>query len=113
MQGQYLAAISSWLTEQQEAMIQLLSELVNIDSGSYDKAGVDAVGSRLAGFFSEHGIEVSTTPNEHFGDILRATTGNVLQDGGRHNVLLMGHRDTVFPKGEAGRRPFSLTNGRG
>lgn len=112
MQGQYVAAISSWLIEQQEAMIQLLSQLVNIDSGSYDKAGVDAVGSRLAGFFSEHGIKVSTTPNEHFGDILRATTGNVLQDGGRHNVLLMGHRDTVFPKGEAGRRPFSLTNGR-
>jgi glutamate carboxypeptidase len=86
MQTQHVAAISGWLAEQQGAMIQLLSELVNIDSGSYDKAGVDAVGSRLADFFSGHGIEVTATPNEHFGDILRATTGNVLQDSGRHNV---------------------------
>jgi len=112
MQAQQSAAISGWLVEQQEAMIELLSELVNIDSGSYDKTGVDAVGSRLTEFFSGHGIEVTASPNEHFGDILRATTGNVLQDCGRHNVLLMGHRDTVFPKGEARRRPFSLMNGR-
>jgi glutamate carboxypeptidase len=27
-------------------------------------------------------------------------------------ILLMGHRDTVFPKGEAGRRPFTVRDGR-
>ena len=36
-----------WLGRQQGAMLALLEELVNIDGGSYDKAGVDAVGARI------------------------------------------------------------------
>ena len=43
MHMQVSQAITHWLGEQQEAMVQLLADLVNIDSGSYDKAGVDAV----------------------------------------------------------------------
>jgi len=105
-------AITRWLGEQQEAMVDLLAELVNIDSGSYDKAGVDAVGARLTQFFSEHGIEVSVTPNAAFGDILRAEIGDVRRGEQRHNILLLGHRDTVFPKGEASRRPFHIQDGR-
>ncbi|GGB12031.1 peptidase M20 [Brucella endophytica] len=106
------AAISSWLAAQQNAMIQLLSELVNIDSGSYDKAGVDAVGAQLESFLIDHGISVTTTPNVHFGNILRAANGNPGSDSDRHAILLMGHRDTVFPKGEAARRPFHISGDR-
>ncbi|WP_425287430.1 hypothetical protein [Paramesorhizobium deserti] len=105
-------AISTWLAEQQGSMVKLLSELVNIDSGSYDKAGVDAVGARLAGFLAKQGLAVTTTPNAHFGDILRAATESARDDRGRHNILLMGHRDTVFSKGEASRRPFTVEAGR-
>lgn len=112
MHTQVSQAITHWLGEQKEAMVELLADLVNIDSGSYDKAGVDAVGSRLIRFFSEHGIEVSVSPQAEFGDILRAETGDVRRDGSRHNILLMGHRDTVFPKGEVSRRPFSIKDGR-
>jgi glutamate carboxypeptidase len=112
MHTQDSQAITHWLGEQQEAMVRLLADLVNIDSGSYDKAGVDAVGARLIQFFSEHGIEVSVTPHAEFGDILRAETGDVHRGEQRHNILLMGHRDTVFPKGEASRRPFSVKDGR-
>lgn len=104
--------ISRWLQEQQEAMVRLLSDLVNIDSGSYDKAGVDDVGVRLTGFLSEHGIETSVTSNADFGDILRADLGGVRRNGQRNNILLLGHRDTVFPKGEVSRRPFKIENGR-
>lgn len=105
-------AITRWLGEQQDAMVRLLAELVNIDSGSYDKAGVDAVGARLTQFFSEHGIEVLVTPHAEFGDILRAQIGDVRRGEDRHNILLLGHRDTVFPKGEASRRPFHIQDGR-
>jgi acetylornithine deacetylase/succinyl-diaminopimelate desuccinylase-like protein len=28
------------------------------------------------------------------------------------SILLMGHRDTVFPKGEVARRPFTIEGGR-
>ena len=50
------AAITDWLAAQKEAMLALLAEVVNIDSGSYDKAGVDAVGARFVRFFEEHGL---------------------------------------------------------
>ena len=39
--------LCGWLADQRESMIALLAEAVNIDSGSGDKAGVDAVGRAL------------------------------------------------------------------
>ena len=50
------ATITNWLASQKEAMLALLGEAVNIDSGSYDKAGVDAVGQRFLRFFEEQGL---------------------------------------------------------
>jgi glutamate carboxypeptidase len=38
--------IAGRLGAQQEAMLALLAEVVNVDRGSYDKAGVDDVGWR-------------------------------------------------------------------
>lgn len=102
------AAILEWISSQQESMMSLLATLVNTDSGSYDKAGVDAVGMLLSKFFADHGIKTTTLPLEGFGDTLLAGTGAVRRDAGRHNVVLMGHRDTVFSKGETSRRPFHV-----
>ncbi|MGY4415100.1 hypothetical protein ACVWW4_006836 [Bradyrhizobium sp. LB7.1] len=34
------AQITDWLAAQRQAMIDLLRDVVNIDSGSYDKEGV-------------------------------------------------------------------------
>jgi glutamate carboxypeptidase len=91
-------------------MLALLEELVNIDSGSYDRAGVEAVGERFRRFFEEQGIPVAIHPNDTFGDALEAQVAG--SGGGNKPIVLMGHRDTVFPKGEAARRPFRIENGR-
>ena len=40
-------AVVEWLNEQQTGMVELLSDIVNIDSNSFDKAGVDKVADRL------------------------------------------------------------------
>lgn len=101
---------AAWLASQEEAMLALLADLVNIDSGSYDKAGVDAVGARLAAFFESHGIPTATIANEGYGDALKAHVAG--SGGGNRPIVLMGHRDTVFPKGEAQRRPFTVEGGR-
>ena len=45
-----------------DAMIALLRTLVNTDSGSYDKAGVDAAGGHIRDFLGEHGIRTEVTP---------------------------------------------------
>ncbi|MGL9622475.1 M20 family metallopeptidase [Bradyrhizobium sp. U531] len=102
--------ITDWLASQKQAMIDLLRDVVNIDSGSYDKEGVDAVGARFERHFAEHGIPSRREANATFGDAIHA---EVAKPGSNEKpVLLMGHRDTVFGKGEAGRRPFTIKDGR-
>ena len=107
--------ILEWLGAQREAMIAALREMVDTDGGSYDKAGVDAVGAQIARFLDGHGIPVQAVPRERFGDCLRATVdaeGGAAVGNQRRNILLMGHRDTVFPKGEPQRRPFTIEGDR-
>jgi glutamate carboxypeptidase len=100
------AEIIAWIASQKQAMIALLREVVNIDSGSYDKAGVDAVGARFERHFADHGISAWREPHDVFGDAVHAL---VAKPGSNEKpILLMGHRDTVFPKGEVARRPFSI-----
>jgi glutamate carboxypeptidase len=104
------ARITGWLAEQQPAMLALLEEVVNIDSGSYDKAGVDAVGQRFIRFYESEGLLVDVERHEAYGDAIHIR----LDDNPTNEkpIVLMGHRDTVFPKGEVGRRPFRIENGR-
>jgi len=100
--------ILSWLATQHDAMVSLMEEVVNIDSGSYDKPGVDAVGEVFERFFKDQGIEVERLPRDVSGDIFRAR----ISGPGNAPIVLMGHRDTVFPKGEVARRPFTIKDGR-
>jgi glutamate carboxypeptidase len=103
--------LCDWLADQRDAMIALLAEVVNIDSGSSDKAGVDAVGERFRRFLAEHGVETAVISRETQGDILKATlAGRDAVDYA--SVLLTGHCDTVFGKGEAARRPFTVAGNR-
>jgi glutamate carboxypeptidase len=92
------------LGRQHEAMVALLAELVNIDSGSYNKRGVDAVGDRLRNWLETVGVACEIFPNEIFGDCMAAR----LPGAGDRPIVLMGHRDTVFPDGTAADRPFRI-----
>ncbi len=67
--------ILDWLAAQRPAMLALLEALVNTDSGSYDKRGVDAVGARLRGFLETHAIAHDVIPDDRFGDAVRASVG--------------------------------------
>ena len=104
------ARITGWLAEQEPAMLRFLEEVVNIDSGSYDKAGVDAVGERFRRFYEAQGLLVDVEPIETLGDAIHIRLDDTPSN--EKPIVLMGHRDTVFPKGEAGRRPFKIENGR-
>lgn len=107
--------ITAWLAAQKEMMIAELRQMVDTDGGSYDKAGVDATGAQVARFCAAHGIPVQTLPQSRHGDCLRAMVdgGHATAAGNeRRNIVLMGHRDTVFPKGEPARRPFTIEGNR-
>jgi glutamate carboxypeptidase len=102
-------AILDWLAQSKADMLALLEELVNIDSWSYDKAGVDKVGEAIAGFLEGHGIDVTRIPIETHGDSFRAAVGAA---AGNRPIMLLGHRDTVFPTGEVEKRPFKIEGDR-
>ena len=101
--------IIEWLNRQQDNMLALLQDLVDIDSNSFDKAGVDRVGARLLAFFDEHEIPHETIPLEVYGDAIRAVVSG---GDGNQPILLCGHRDTVFQTGEVEKRPFSTADGK-
>ncbi len=106
------AQVTAWLATQQDAMVALLRDMVDIDSGSYNKPGIDAVGEVVRRFMASHDIPVETMAQQKHGDCLRASAawdGPAGNSGG--NVVLMGHRDTVFPDGEVARRPFTIRDG--
>ncbi|MCA3340859.1 MAG: M20/M25/M40 family metallo-hydrolase, partial [Roseomonas sp.] len=105
------AQITAWLATQQEAMIAELKEMVNIDGGSYDKAGVDRTGAQVRRFLEGQGIAVEVVPRDKHGDCLRGVVPGaheIASGNQQKNIVLMGHRDTVFPKGEPERRPFTI-----
>ncbi len=94
---------TQWLAGQFDAMEALLQQLVDTDSNSYDKAGVDAVGDLLTAQLQADGISVERIAVQGFGDMLLAE----LPGGPGKPVLLLGHRDTVFPKGTTTTRGYT------
>ena len=95
---------SAWLAPRRAEMEAFLQRLVDIDSGSRDQAGIDAVGDAMTALLAADGIAVERFPNETYGAVLKA---EIPGRSGGAPVLVMGHRDTVFPKGTVARRPFS------
>lgn len=90
-----------------DAMVELLRTLVDIESGSYNKAGVDAVVDTLRRHLEAHGVPCEVLPNDRFGSCMRAFVDG--PDGSRTRpALLMGHCDTVFPDGTVAERPFTI-----
>lgn len=84
-----------------------LERLVNIDCGTYNKAGVDEVGRWFAEQITDLGGAVSVDRNDPLGD----TIVGVLEGGGDGHALLIGHLDTVFPDGTPAERPYSTADG--
>jgi glutamate carboxypeptidase len=101
------AELLAWLDAQYQPMALLLGELVDTDSGSLDKAGVDRAGKILQAHLEARGIACEVTDHPTAGFFLKATVPPADGTANDH-VLLLGHRDTVFPKGTAKERPFRI-----
>src|SRR6202044_1195110 len=70
------------------------------------------VGGVVQRFMRAEAIPVDVPRQQNHGDCLRAAVpwdGPAGNAGG--NIVLMGHRDTVFPDGEVSRRPFTIRDG--
>jgi len=97
-----------WLDQQEPEMMALLEKIVNIDSGTHDHEGVDKVGEAIKAHLEERGIETEIIARPDASYCLTAKVDAPETGIDTSSILLMGHRDTVFPKGEATRRPFRV-----
>lgn len=100
--------MEQFLNSRQDEMLGLLEQLVNIDSGSRNKAGIDKVGSILKEAYIKLGFDVRTIRQDVQGDhlIIRHP------DAKAPEILIVAHMDTVFRDGTAKERPFSVREGR-
>ncbi|SFE04191.1 M20 family metallopeptidase [Paracidovorax konjaci] len=100
-----------WLASQQDAMADLLRQVVNTDSGSGHAEGVVRVAALLRARLESAGIAVETRPEPGWGECLFARIpGQGTATGG--HLQLMGHMDTVFPLGTAAERPWRVEGGK-
>jgi glutamate carboxypeptidase len=73
-----------------------LEKIININSYTKNKAGVDNVGQIMSTWLKELGFKENTYKREDIGNHQLFTTTRK-----KHlkNILLLGHNDTVFPPG--------------
>jgi glutamate carboxypeptidase len=90
---------------QAERQRDLLRRLVEIESWSSDKAGVDRAGAFFQRELERVGMQVERYPQEAFGDQLVARRSH----GGKGRVLLLGHLDTVWPTGTLSEWPYTVS----
>ncbi len=90
--------------------IDLLKEIVDIDSGTGDVEGGAKVEAVLSARLQQLGAEVRTEPAEAAG--LPDNLVAVFHGSGRGRILIIAHIDTVFGPGTAAARPFSLEKDR-
>ena len=94
--------IISFLESTQSDFLTDLTNLVNRDCGTFNKAGVDQIGKWVRNRCAAWGWEVQRFPLVKYGDCWLAR----LRGQGSGRVLLMGHLDTVYPDGTAAVRPI-------
>lgn len=96
--------IFAQVEKREKEMTNELERLVNIDSGSYTKMGVDEIISLYEQIYTGLGFQTVIKRNEEYGNNLLAKREGELEG----SWLFLGHVDTVFPKGTAAKRPFKV-----
>lgn len=89
------------------AMLARIEHIVNVDSGSANSAGVNAVHDVLSEDLVAAGFRMTRHAVQRHGDCLEAS----LDIGPGPAVVVLGHADTVWPDGTVADWPFRHTDG--
>ncbi|MGM0900912.1 MAG: M20 family metallopeptidase [Bacillota bacterium] len=100
--------MEEFINQKKAEMLELIEQLVNIDSGSFDKKGVDRIGAILTPKFEELGFVVEVNEEEEYGNNLVIRHKNAKEP----KIILLAHMDTVFPEGTVAERPFRIEGNR-
>ena len=89
-------AVMDFVSQQEDRMFSVLRDMVLIQSGSYNKEGVDRVVRLISGFFSDTPFHIKEIPQDKFGNHLLVCTEAARVS--HKSILVTGHTDTVFPE---------------
>lgn len=89
-----------------DTYLESLEYLVNFDNGSYTPEGTVKVAEFFQQKFAANGWKtcLHKLPTEKVGPCLQITNC----EDNDYDVLLLGHMDSVFPAGEAAKRPYHI-----
>ncbi|MCM3442292.1 M20 family metallopeptidase [Metabacillus halosaccharovorans] len=93
-----------FLQQHSEKMLNFIEKLVNIDSGSYNKKGVDQIGEILRNCYENLGFHVKVIPQKEYGNHLVIEHKESINP----SIVILAHMDTVFPKGTVLERAFRI-----
>lgn len=109
------ARIASLAAKEKPALLETLSQLVSVESGSRDLDGLDKIANLVAEKFRALGGQVELidpsadayrmedTP-EKIGKVVRAT----FKGTGTAKIMMIAHMDTVYQIGMLNRQPFRI-----
>ncbi|MFB0517772.1 MAG: M20 family peptidase, partial [Acidobacteriota bacterium] len=90
----------SYFQQNRERIVELLEELVKMESPSLNKPSCDKLAIFLWDQFTSSGIKATILEQQKVGNFLRVEFGQ-----GEEQILVLCHLDTVWPLGEVKRRP--------
>ena len=96
--------------KREEDLIERLAALVQMESPSNSKIGVDRTQAVFAEWGSAAGGDVRRHRCRGFGDSIAIKFGN--HSSKTQGVLLLGHMDTVYETGTLARMPWKITRDR-
>ena len=102
--------VQRYFAERREQLLSDVRELVEQESPTQDAPGARALTSALQARLEALGASTRLHPTSN-GDHLAARVGLGLP-AGTPPLLLLGHVDTVWPRGTVAARPFRVANGR-
>jgi glutamate carboxypeptidase len=92
----YFEEIESFLISREPEMFTFLEEIIKIQSGSHNKAGIDKTAGAIARTFQDLDVTTETVEQALQGNNL--VVRSQAQPAAEKQVLLVGHMDTVFPE---------------
>jgi glutamate carboxypeptidase len=103
-----MASLLNHLNTRQEAVLDLIRELVERETTSREESSLNEIARFVARQLQMVGGEIDLTEQSGFGTHLRASF-DYQHDPGTRRLLVIGHLDTVWPIGTIDKMPFHIT----
>jgi glutamate carboxypeptidase len=98
-----------YFKSRQGEMVNLLKELVSLESSSMEKMAVDKCSDFIIKEFKKVGAKATRFPQKKIGDLYTVQYPGLKAKAKKEQILVLTHIDTVWPVGRIQKMPFYLS----